>query len=104
MSNCSFEGTSGREGTMGLIRATAAGRVFVVLAAAIMLAAGLMLTTGKASASSCRYHRSGSHWICVTPGAFCPKAAHHHYGLDKYNLKRKYWCEKNHGWRWEPRK
>jgi hypothetical protein len=92
---------------MGTIRLTAAGlkmRVGAVLVAAIMLAAGFMLTAGHASASSCRYHRSGSHWVCVTPGAFCPKAAHHHYGLDRYNLKRKYWCERKNGWRWEPRK
>lgn len=96
---------------MRLVKLTAAGpraalkaRVAVILAVAIMLAGGLMLTAGSASASSCHYHRSGSHWVCVTPGAFCPRAAHHHYGLDKYNSSRKYWCESNDGWRWEPRK
>lgn len=56
------------------------------------------------AASKCSYHQSGSHWVCITPGAFCPAAAHRHYGLDKYNLSRKYWCENNNGWRWEPNK
>lgn len=79
-------------------------RMVAALAAMTVLAVSLMFTTGKASASSCHYHRSGSHWVCITPGAFCPKAAHKHYGLDKYNLKRKYWCENNHRWRWEPKK
>jgi hypothetical protein len=73
--------------------------------AAIAVAAGsLAFASGPALASSCTYHRSGSHWVCVTPGAFCPKAAHRHYGLDRYNLARKYWCEDNDGWRWEPKK
>ena len=35
------------------------------------------------------------------PGAYCPAAAHNHYGLDKYNLGRKYWCKNKNGWRWE---
>lgn len=69
-----------------------------------MLAGSFVFTTGSAWASSCRYHRSGSHWVCITPGALCPKAAHRHYGLDKYDIQRKYWCENNHGWRWEPKK
>jgi hypothetical protein len=96
---------------MKVIKLTAAGlraalgtRLAVVLTAVGMLAASLLLAPGSASASSCRYHRSGTHWVCITPGAFSPRAAHHHYGLDKYNLRRKYWCENNHGWRWEPRK
>jgi hypothetical protein len=75
-----------------------------VLAVVALLAGSVVFTSGVASASSCQYHRSGSHWVCVTPGAFCPKAAHGHYGLDRYNLSRKYWCENSHGWRWEPRK
>jgi hypothetical protein len=34
-----------------------------------------------ASASSCKYRQAGSHWVCITPGARCPAAAHNHYGL-----------------------
>lgn len=78
-----------------------AGRVFGAL---VLSAGSLVFVAGNASATTCHYHRSGNHWVCITPGAYCPDAAHHHYGLDKYNLKRKYWCENNHGWRWEPNK
>jgi hypothetical protein len=85
-------------------RALLWARVAAVLAALAMCGGGLVLAAESASAASCHYHRSGSHWVCITPGAFCPGAAHRHYGLDKYNLKRKYWCEYNHGWRWEPKK
>jgi len=86
------------------MRSRAKARIISALAAMMLLGSGLALTSGSASASSCHYHQSGNHWVCITPGAFCPKAAHHHYGLDKYNLKRKYWCENNNRWRWEPRK
>jgi hypothetical protein len=55
-----------------------------------------------ASANSCKYRQDGSYWVCITPGAYCPRAAYNHYGLDKYNLGRKYWCKNNNGWRWEP--
>jgi hypothetical protein len=79
-------------------------RIIVAFAVIMMITSNLFFTAGGAAASSCRYHRSGDHWVCITPGAFCPKAAHHHYGLSKYNLKRKYWCVYNHGWRWEPRR
>ena len=58
--------------------------------------------SSEASASSCKYRQAGSHWVCITPGALCPSAAHNHYGLDKYNLNRKYWCKNKSGWRWEP--
>lgn len=75
-----------------------------ILAVVTMCAGSVVFATGNASASACHYHRSGNHWVCITPGAYCPKAAHGHYGLDRYILTRRYWCENNDGWRWEPKK
>lgn len=74
----------------------------VSVAVAAALGSCLVLLAGPAVASSCSYHQSGNHWVCVTPGAYCPKAAHGHYGLDRYNVARKYWCENKNGRRWEP--
>ena len=86
------------------LRSGLRARIVAVLVALTLCMGSLLFATGYASASACRYHQSGNHWVCITPGAYCPKAAHGHYGLDKYNLTRKYWCENNHGWRWEPKK
>lgn len=54
-----------------------------------------------ASAASC-YKQSGNHWVCITPGAFCPKAAHVRYGYAKVT-NRKYKCTYKTSdpyWRW----
>ncbi|GAA3081819.1 hypothetical protein [Streptosporangium carneum] len=32
--------------------------------------------------------RSGSYWRCITPGAYCPKAAHNRYGYAKVTNRR----------------
>ena len=41
----------------------------------------------NAAAASC-YRQVGSHWECITPGAFCPKAAHNRYGYAKITSRR----------------
>lgn len=53
-------------------------------------------------AAACTYQRSGNHWNCVTPGAYCPKAAHTKYGYAKVT-NRKYKCSvySNGQWRWK---
>ncbi len=55
-----------------------------------------------AATASCTYQRSGDHWNCVTPGAFCPAAAHGRYGYAKAT-NRRYKCSQypNGQWRWK---
>ncbi len=58
----------------------------------------------------CPYHataphyayRSGNHWMCITPGAYCPKIAHWHYGYARVTGNR-YRCMRyvNSQWRWK---
>lgn len=63
-------------------------------------AATLSSTAGSAAASCYRQH--GTHWECITPGAFCPKAAHNRYGYAKVTKKR-YTCTYKSSdpyWRW----
>ena len=70
-----------------------------VAVAAPANAAGL--SSAGASAASC-YKRVGNHWNCITPGAFCPKAAHNRYGYAKVTKKR-YKCTYKRAdpyWRW----
>lgn len=85
-------------------------RIRSILASA-MLAVGLVAAAGAVSAASaesttavaaCKYRRAGSVWKCITPGAYCPKAAHGRYGYDKYK-NRRYRCVKypNGKWRWK---
>lgn len=83
-------------------------RVRSILSAAV-LAGGLLVTpitahSADAStvAAACKYQRSGNHWNCITPGAFCPAAAHKKYGYAKVT-HRKYRCTFASGdirWRW----
>ncbi|MEU7857851.1 hypothetical protein [Nonomuraea sp. NPDC049141] len=51
--------------------------------------------------ASC-YRQAGNHWNCITPGAYCPKAAHRRYGYAKIT-KRQYRCGiySNGQWRWK---
>lgn len=56
------------------------------------------------STAGCAYRRDGQVWRCITPGAFCPAAAHGKYGYAKVTNK-KYRCIKASGdirWRWKP--
>jgi hypothetical protein len=81
-------------------------RVRSILSAAV-LAGGLLVTpvavsTADASttAAACQYKQSGNHWNCITPGAFCPAAAHGKYGYAKVTAK-KYKCKSaSPRWRW----
>ncbi|GIH51649.1 hypothetical protein Mro03_68280 [Microbispora rosea subsp. rosea] len=55
----------------------------------------------SSTAASC-YKQVGNHWNCITPGAFCPKAAHNRYGYAKVTKKR-YKCTYKSSdpyWRW----
>lgn len=53
-------------------------------------------------ASACKYRRTGNVWRCVTPGAYCPRAAHGRYGYAKSTGKR-YRCVRYSSgkWRWK---
>lgn len=60
------------------------------------------VTAVQASAAACKYKRDGRVWRCITPGAFCPKAARNRYGYAKATNKR-YKCTKytKTTWRWK---
>ncbi len=83
------------------------------LAAVAVIATGLLAGPAPASAAvsvaapafmsaACGVQRVSDHWNCVTPGAYCPAAAHGKYGYDKYK-GRKYRCVRysNGKWRWK---
>ncbi|WP_440107888.1 hypothetical protein [Streptosporangium sp. H16] len=80
-----------------------------MLSAAALAASGLLVAPAAAGAAdasttavACTYQRSGNHWVCITPGAFCPAAAHKKYGYAKVT-NRKYRCTLTSGdirWRW----
>ncbi|GHH66039.1 hypothetical protein GCM10017673_11090 [Streptosporangium violaceochromogenes] len=84
-----------------LVSAALVGSALIVPAAALPAAASVQGHAATASAA-CTYQRSGNHWNCVTPGAFCPKAAHWKYGYAK-NTHRRYRCSEysNGQWRWK---
>ncbi len=77
------------------------------LISAVALAAGLLVAPvavqGAAAADvadACTYRRDGNVWRCITPGAFCPAAAHGKYGYAKVT-KKKYRCKSSSPrWRW----
>ncbi|WP_066941689.1 hypothetical protein [Microtetraspora fusca] len=63
-------------------------------------AADAALVSRGASESSC-YRQVGDHWECVTPGAFCPAAAHGKYGYSEAGAT--YQCVQDGSyWRWKP--
>lgn len=81
--------------------ALACSALIVPLAASAPASAAVQaVSTGTAQA--CSYGRSGNHWRCITPGAFCPKAAHYKYGYAKVT-GRKYRCSRYTAttWRWK---
>jgi hypothetical protein len=55
------------------------------------------------AAAACTYRRSGNVWKCVTPGAYCPKAARGKYGYGKTAPAKRYKCSQypNGQWRWK---
>jgi hypothetical protein len=83
---------------MKRILSTLAITAFTLAGIAVPVTAASAVT-GAAHASSCQYGQSGNHWLCITPGARCPIAAHNHYGYSKYNGK-KYKCVNKNNWRW----
>ncbi|MEV0971399.1 hypothetical protein [Microtetraspora glauca] len=76
--------------------ASAAVSVAAPASAAVSVAAPAFVS------AACGVQRVGDHWNCVTPGAYCPAAAHGKYGYDKYK-GRKYRCVRysNGKWRWK---
>ena len=81
-----------------LVSAILAGSALAAPAVAALPASAAV----QAHAAACTYQRSGSHWNCVTPGAYCPAAAHTKYGYAKVT-SRKYKCSQysNKQWRWK---
>ncbi|MCO6007442.1 hypothetical protein NE236_20910 [Actinoallomurus purpureus] len=88
-------------------------RIAVTAASAAVLAGGLTAATGTAQAGiqgsgygvqRCHAHKVShtKHWTCVTPGSYCPAAAHGHYGY-AVKTSRKYRCVRypNGRWRWK---
>lgn len=85
-------------------------RLILTAATAVVLAGGLMAPAEAApvqvpAAATCHAHRSGNHWVCVTPGSYCPAAAHRKYGVSapRYTHKR-YRCSyygSDGRWRWK---
>lgn len=77
----------------------AAPGISTAAAADTAMAAG---HTHAVGAAACTYRRVGNSWRCITPGAYCPKAAHLKIGTDKYNGRR-YRCVRyaNGQWRWK---
>lgn len=83
-----------------LVSAALAGSVLVVPVVA-STPAGATAQTAVA-ASACKYKRDGNVWRCITPGAYCPKAARGKYGYAKVT-KKKYKCSQytKTTWRWK---
>jgi hypothetical protein len=86
-------------------------RFAVSAAAALVLTGGATAVAGPAgaapavsAAARCHAHKVShtAHWTCVTPGSYCPKAAHSHYGY-AYKTGKRYKCAKysNGRWRWK---
>ncbi|MGI5233779.1 hypothetical protein [Actinoallomurus sp. CA-142502] len=82
-------------------------RFAVTAAVTLALAGGAVAVTGSVGAAAearCHAHRvSGtSHWTCITPGSYCPAAAHKHYGY-AYKTGKRYRCTRysNGRWRWK---
>lgn len=82
-------------------------KLFLGVAAATTLSAGLISTPAQAApahpiAVRCHAHQVGKHWTCVTPGSYCPATAHGRYG---YAVKtgKLYRCVQysNGRWRWK---
>lgn len=82
---------------------TKLGKIAVV--AALMAAPLVGVSTPAEAAASCKPHKvpKKSYWVCVTPGAYCPTAAHSKYGYGKAAPHRRYKCLKysNGKWRWK---
>ncbi|MEU6411919.1 hypothetical protein [Microbispora sp. NPDC046933] len=60
----------------------------LVTPAALAVPAHASASSASASAAANCYTRVGNHWNCITPGAYCPAAAHGKYGYAKVTKKR----------------
>jgi hypothetical protein len=74
------------------------------LAVTAFATAAPALASAQTPAHTCTYHHvtGTNHWACITPGAFCPRAAHEHWGWAKVS-GRHYRCEESTPpghWRW----
>lgn len=78
-----------------LIAPAAVGPATASAVAAASVSAG-------SSTAACSYRRDGLVWRCITPGAYCPKAARTKYGYAKVT-NRRYKCSvySNGQWRWK---
>lgn len=84
-------------------------RSLLIALCAVLASAGLLVVpfaaeaspTGTSSASAGCYRQVGDHWECVTPGAFCPAAAHGGNGTSQDGDS--YRCVQDGAyWRWKP--
>ncbi|GII89720.1 hypothetical protein Ssi03_77100 [Sphaerisporangium siamense] len=81
---------------------------FRSLVSTAALAAGLLVApvaVGAAdattAAAACQYKRVGNHWNCITPGAYCPAAAHGKLGISKTGNRYRCTRYSNGRWRWK---
>lgn len=77
------------------------------LSAALLTAGSLaLLTPASPAEAACTAHKvpGKSYWTCVTPGAYCPAAAHNKIGYGKAAPHRKYKCleySSDSRWHWK---
>ncbi|MEV1167418.1 hypothetical protein [Nonomuraea sp. NPDC049784] len=85
-----------------LVSAALIGSALAAPAAISLPASAAIQASTQTSAPSCTYKRDGNVWRCITPGAYCPKAAHNRYGYAKGTNKR-YKCVQytKTTWRWK---
>ncbi|MGI5159342.1 hypothetical protein [Microbispora sp. CA-102843] len=75
----------------------------LVAPAALAVPADASAPSASTSAAASCYKRVGNHWNCITPGAYCPAAAHGKYGYAKVTNKR-YKCSyysSDRRWHWK---
>ncbi|MER6826265.1 hypothetical protein ABT352_09785 [Streptosporangium sp. NPDC000563] len=90
-----------------LVSAALVGSALIAPAAVALPASAATLhaqapAVSAGSHAACQYRQDKQVWRCITPGAFCPKAARGKYGYAKVT-NRKYRClYKNSDpyWRW----
>ncbi len=85
-------------------------RIITITATAVVLTGGLTVPAEAApvqlsAAAACHAHRVGNHWTCITPGAYCAKAAHRKIGYAKAKYThRRYRCSyygSDGRWHWK---
>lgn len=71
-----------------------------LVGATLIAPASIGLASADTAQAACQYRQAGTVWKCITPGAFCPAAAHSRYGYAKVTNK-KYRCKSSSPrWRW----